>query len=66
MGGISVSDIATDSSTLFFRPYETKARLFEFRVASELSRLRLPPGTHLLRAAYARRWTAYDTIVVSP
>ena len=65
-GGISGRDVASDSSTLFFLPYETKSRLFEFRVASELSAIRVPPGTHLIRGGYAREWAAYDTVIVAP
>lgn len=65
-GGISGSDVASDSSTLFFQPYETKSRLFEFRVASELSAIRVPPGTHLIRGGYARDWATYDTVIVAP
>src|SRR5215208_5782806 len=37
-GGISGGEVATDSSTLFFEPFETKKWLFEFKVASDLSR----------------------------
>ena len=65
-GGISGADVASDSSTLFFRPHETKSRLFEFRVASELTPYRVPPGTHLVRGGYARLWAGYDTISVIP
>ncbi|MCY7378198.1 MAG: hypothetical protein LH467_02525 [Gemmatimonadaceae bacterium] len=65
-GGISVADVARDSSTLFFRPHETKSRLFEFRVSSELTRYHVPTGQLLVRGAYARRWAAWDTVLVSP
>jgi hypothetical protein len=66
LGGIIGTDIASDSSTLFFQPYETKRQLYEFRVASELSLIRVPPGTHLIRGGYARVWAAYDTVIVVP
>jgi hypothetical protein len=65
-GGISGDDVATDSSTLFFQPFETKQWLFEFRVASDLSEYHISPGTYLVRGGYARRWSVYDTIAVSP
>lgn len=65
-GGIMGGDVATDSSTLVFAPFETKQRLFEFRVASELTPVRVPPGVHLVRGSYARHFTAYDTIAVTP
>ncbi len=65
-GGISGGQVATDSSTLFFQPLETKRWLFEFRVASDLSEEHVPPGDYLARGGYARRWGAYDTIAVRP
>ena len=66
LGGIQGGDVATDSSTLFFLPFESKSRLFEFRVASELDGRRIPAGTHLLRGDYARQRTTYDTVLVMP
>lgn len=67
-GGVSGGLVATDSSMLFFQPFETKGWLFEFRVGSELARsgFVLVPGTYLVGADYARRRTAYDTVVVTP
>jgi len=65
-GGISGGEVATDSSTLFFLPSETKRWLFEFQVTSELTETHIPPGTYLARGGYARRWSAYDTIAVKP
>ncbi len=65
-GGISGAEVATDSSKLFFQPLETKRWLIEFRVASELSRTLIPPGTHIVRGGYARQWAPRDTVVVSP
>jgi hypothetical protein len=65
-GGISGNDIASDSSTLFFQPYETKGRLFEFRVTSDLTPRHVPPGVHLVRGGYTRSWAAYDTVAVGP
>lgn len=64
-GGISGGEVATDSSTLFFQPFETKKWLFEFQVTSELTEYHIPPGNYLARGGYARRWSAYDTIAVS-
>ena len=65
-GGISGGEIATDSSTLFFQAFETKKWLFEFRIPSGLSGYNISPGNYLMRGGYARRWAAYDTIVVTP
>jgi hypothetical protein len=67
-GGVSGGFVATDSSTLFFEPFETKGQLFEFQVGSGLegSGFVLVPGTYLVRASYARRWTAYETVSVTP
>ena len=65
-GGIEGGEVAADSSTLFFKPLETKKWLFEFRVTSDLSEYHIPPGTYLVRGGYARRWSEYDTIAVSP
>jgi hypothetical protein len=65
-GGVGVVDVARDSSTLFFLPNETKRRLFEFRVASDLTPNHIPTGTHLIRGGYARVWAPYDTVIVSP
>lgn len=66
LGGISMEEVAADSSTLFFRPFETKRRLFEFLVTSDLSRNHLTPGAYAIAGAYVRRWGAFDTIAVSP
>ncbi len=65
-GGIAGGEVATDSSTLFFQPFETKKWVFEFRVASDLSEYHIPPGKYLIRGDYARRRTVYDTVAVSP
>ena len=65
-GGISGGEVATDSSTLFFQPFETKKWLFEFKVASDLSRDHISPGNYFVRGSYARRWAVYETIAVSP
>jgi hypothetical protein len=64
-GGTSGNEIATDSSTLFFQPLEAKQWLFEFRVTSDPSDYHVTPGMYLVRGAYARHWTAYDSIAVS-
>lgn len=56
----------TDSSALYFRPFETQQRLFEFRVESELTAYRVLPGTLLVQGGYAGRWAAYDTVMVRP
>jgi hypothetical protein len=64
--GIALTQIATDSSTLFFQPFETKQWLFEFRVTSDLSQYGIPPGDYQMRGGYARRWSVYETIAVSP
>lgn len=65
-GGISAEEVASDSSTLFFKPFETKRWLFEFLVTSDLSRHHITPGDYAIGGAYARRWAAFDTIAVSP
>jgi hypothetical protein len=65
-GGISGGEIASDSSTLFFQPFESKRWLFEFRVAADLSAVHVTPGSYLVRGGYARRWAAYDTVEIVP
>ena len=65
-GGISGSQGAADSSALFFQPFETKQWLFEFRVASDLSEYHITSGDYLVRGGYARQWSAYDTVAISP
>lgn len=65
-GGISASDAAVDSSMLFFQPFETKTWLYEFRITSELTEHRITPGFYFVRGGYARRWSPFDTILVSP
>jgi hypothetical protein len=64
--GIGGGEVAMDSSTLFFEPFETKQLLFEFKVASDLSQDHIPPGKYLILGEYARRRTVYDTVDVSP
>lgn len=61
-GGISGGEVATDSSTLFFQPLETKRYLFEFKVASDLSEHCVPPGDYLVLGSYARRRSAYERV----
>ena len=65
-GGISGSQKAADSSTLFFEPFETKRWLYEFKVASDLSEFHVIPGSYFARGGYAWHWTAFDTITVTP
>lgn len=66
VGGVGGPMNVADSSTVFFQPFETKQWLYEFRVASDLSEYHVPPGRYLVRGGYARLWTPYDTIAVSP
>lgn len=65
-GGSTSVERVSDSSAVFFQPFETKQRLFDFRIASELSGGRIPPGQYLVRGGYGRRWTAYDTVTIQP
>jgi hypothetical protein len=65
-GGIGWEEPADDSSKIFFRAYETKSQLFEFRVGMRLTGDHVPPGTVLLSAGYARRFAPYDTVIVAP
>ena len=66
-GGIGGGLVALDSSTLFFAPQESKRWLFEFRVGDSLSAelFVVPAGKYLIRGGYARRWTAYDSLMVT-
>ena len=64
-GGISGGEMVTDSSTLFFQPFETKRWLFELLVASDLSEHHVTPGRLLVKGGYARAWAPFDTILVS-
>jgi predicted small lipoprotein YifL len=65
-GGISGSQKAADSSSLFFEPFETKRWLYEFKVASDLDEFHVIPGSYFYRGGYAWHWTAFDTITVTP
>jgi hypothetical protein len=58
--------VPPDSSVRFFQPVETKGRLFEFGVGSEIGGFILAPGPYHVRGSYARRSAAYDTVTVSP
>jgi len=64
-GGFGWEETVADSSTLFFRPYETKSLLVEFRISTEPSRSHVAPGMLLLGGGYARRSAAYDTVAVT-
>lgn len=66
VGGIGQPMYVEDSSTVFFQPFETKQWLYEFRVDSDLTRYHIPPGQYLVRGSYARRYTAYKTIAITP
>jgi len=66
LGGIGGGEIESDSSTLFFQPFETKRWLFEFRVSSDLSEHRVTPGSYLVRGDYGRHRSADTTITISP
>jgi hypothetical protein len=65
-GGIGGGEIESDSSTLFFEPFETKKWLFEFLVSSDLSENHITPGAYLVRVDYARQGSAGTTIAISP
>ena len=65
-GGYAGNQVATDSSTLVFRPFETKQWLYEFLITSELTEHGVPRGTLLIRGGYARRWAEYDTVRTNP
>jgi hypothetical protein len=56
---------AADSSTLFFQPFETKSRLFEFKVASDLSDHHVIPGSYFAAGSFAWHWAGFDTIMVT-
>jgi hypothetical protein len=66
LGGIGGGEIESDSSTLFFQPFETKRWLFEFRVSSDLSEHRVTSGSYLVRGDYGRHRSADTTITISP
>ena len=57
-GGISLSQVASDSSRLFLAPHQTKEWLYEFLVSDKLTYSSLPPGLYLVRGSYLDRWTA--------
>lgn len=61
--------VAVDSSVLFFKPFETKRSLFEFRIGSTFSEyttpIVLPPGEYQLRGNYAWQWSSFDTVRVA-
>lgn len=64
--GIAGGEVMSDSSTVFFQPFETKKFLFEFLVADTLNESHISPGVYIVRGDYARHQTAYDTVAVSP
>jgi hypothetical protein len=65
-GGTSGGEVATDSSTLFFNPFEKKQWLFEFRVPSHFGGYQLLPGTYLVRGSFARHDSPYESISLDP
>jgi hypothetical protein len=65
-GGLGGGEIAADSSTLFFQPFETKKWLFEFRVSSDVSEHHITPGSYLVRGDYGRHRSPDATITISP
>lgn len=68
LGGISGGEVALDSSTIFFRPGETKRWLYEFKVAADLSPNHIPPGSVMARGGYgyARHWSPYQAVTIAP
>lgn len=58
--------VADDPSKLFFEPLETKSWRFEFRVASDLSLIHVPPGTYAVLGSFLWQSAAPDTVVVVP
>lgn len=70
-GGYEGGEVANDSSVLFFRPFETKRWLFEFRVGSAtamgfIGLDSLGPGAYRVQGDYARHSSSPATVVVSP
>ncbi|HEU4996329.1 MAG TPA: hypothetical protein VFT29_16040 [Gemmatimonadaceae bacterium] len=66
LGGLITSEIAFDSSTLYFAPLATKTWRYEFLVAPDLSYTHVPVGQHFIRGGYANAWAAWDTVDVRP
>jgi len=60
-GGMSGGRIALDSSSIVFKPFETKRWLFEFRVGQAMTKR---SGPYYVRGGYRRSWAPYDTLVV--
>lgn len=67
-GGVSESMIASDSSTMFFQPFETKRWLYEFRVTDEpdLASFHVAPGRYTVLGRYGSHLSAIDTVTVAP
>jgi len=65
-GGISSGDRTFDPSQTVFAPGETKRRVYDFSIGNDLFSHALPPGTYLVRGAYAGHWATPITAVVGP
>lgn len=65
-GAVMGSEVAADSSVLYFEPGATKRWLFEFRVGVDPSLQPVTPGEYRVRGTYARGLAPFDTIVVAP
>jgi hypothetical protein len=67
-GGGAQGDIASDSSTMFFQPLETKRRLYEFRVTDrfDLGSYHVSPGHYSALGRYGSQVSEPDTLTVVP
>ena len=65
-GGRSGGEVATDSSAVFFQPFEVKQWLFEFRVVSTPRQREVAPGRYVVRGNYGEWGRQADTVTVMP
>lgn len=65
-GGHGGDIVDTDSSAVFFKPFEVKQRLIEFRVGFSTRRAEVLPGTYQVSGYYGKVKLQPDTVIVAP
>jgi hypothetical protein len=65
-GGITGSVDAIDSSMRYFGAGETKRQYFDFSIAANLGKRKVPPGSYQLYAGWETRGVTLEAITIGP
>ena len=64
-GGISSTELVSDSSRISFAAHESKEWMYEFLIADRFTYSSLPAGSYVVRGSYLHRWTDGDYVTLT-